>query len=115
MSANASELRSQLPHPVVDADGHWLEFGPLVRERLRKIGGDKAVQGFSTFPTMVEEHLSMSLEERRRRRIGQQAFWALPTKNTRDRATAMLPRLLTSGWTSSASTSASSTRRWGSS
>ncbi len=94
MTASASELRSQLSHPVVDADGHWLEFGPQVRERMRQIGGDKAVQGFSTFANMVEEHLSMSLAERRRRRIGQQAFWALPTKNTRDRATAMLPRLL---------------------
>ena len=94
MSASAAELRSRLPHPVVDADGHWLEFGPQVREQMRKIGGDKAAQGFSTFANMVEDHLSMSLAERRRRRIGQQAFWALPTKNTRDRATAMLPRLL---------------------
>ncbi len=94
MSANAAELRSQLSHPVIDADGHWLEFGPLVRERMRAIGGDKAVQGFKAFPQLVEDSLSMSLAERRRRRIGQQAFWALPTRNTRDRATAMLPRLL---------------------
>ena len=94
MSAKAAELRAQLSHPVVDADGHWLEFGPQVRERMREIGGDKAVQGMESFPKLVEDQLSMSLEERRRRRIGQQAFWALPTKNTRDRATAMLPRLL---------------------
>ena len=36
----------------------------------------------------------MSLAERRRRKIGQEAFWFLPTKNTLDRATAMMPRLL---------------------
>src|SRR5215468_1607372 len=36
----------------------------------------------------------MSVTERRRRRIGQEAFWFLPTKNTLDRATAMMPRLL---------------------
>src|SRR3989475_11064285 len=36
----------------------------------------------------------MSVAERRRRRIGQEAFWFLPTKNTLDRATAMMPRLL---------------------
>ena len=36
----------------------------------------------------------MSVAERRRRRIGQEAFWFLPTKNTLDRATAMLPRLM---------------------
>ena len=36
----------------------------------------------------------MSVAERRRRRIGQEAFWFLPTKNTLDRATAMMPRLM---------------------
>src|SRR5262249_450193 len=32
--------------------------------------------------------------ERRRRGIAQEAFWSVPERNTRDRATAMLPRLL---------------------
>jgi predicted TIM-barrel fold metal-dependent hydrolase len=32
--------------------------------------------------------------ERRHRRIGQEAFWFLPTRNTLDRATAMMPRLM---------------------
>ncbi len=98
MSSNGhisnTELRKQMDHPVIDADGHWLEFGPLARERLRKIGGDLAVEGFSMFPKLVDTHLSMSVDERRNRRIGQQAFWALPTQNTRDRATAMMPQLL---------------------
>ena len=94
MSQSAAEVRSQLGHPVIDADGHWLEFGPVVRERIREIGGDKALEGFAFFPEMVGSQLSMSLAERRRRRIGQQAFWPFPTKNTRDRATALMPKLL---------------------
>ncbi|MGE0824781.1 MAG: amidohydrolase family protein [Candidatus Binatia bacterium] len=92
--ATASKVRAQLHHPVIDADGHWLEFGPLVREELRRIGGAKAVEGFATFPKLVEKDLTMSLAERRRKRVGQQAFWALPTKNTRDRATSVMPKLL---------------------
>src|SRR2546429_2939602 len=32
--------------------------------------------------------------ERRRRRVGQEAFWGSPCENVRDRATAMLPRLM---------------------
>ena len=88
-----SELRKQIHHPVIDADGHWLEFGPLAREQMRKIGGDVAVEGFNMFPKLVDKHLTMSVAERRKRRIGQQAFWSLPTKNTRDRATAMIPQL----------------------
>ena len=94
MDLNAASLRARLGHPVIDADGHWLEFGPLVRERLRQIGGDRAAEGFAMFPTLIGRQLSMSVEQRRHRRVGQQAFWALPTRNTRDRATAMMPSLL---------------------
>ena len=98
MSSNghvkASGLRAHLHHPIIDADGHWLEFGPTIREQLRKIGGDRAVDGFSLFGSQVAKELAMSVPERRARRIGQQAFWGLPAKNTRDRATAMMPRLL---------------------
>jgi predicted TIM-barrel fold metal-dependent hydrolase len=98
MSSNghqsASQIRARLRHPVIDADGHWLEFGPMVREQLKKIGGDQAVEGFGMFGAQVVNTLSMSVAERRRQRIAQEAFWALPTKNTRDRATAMMPRLL---------------------
>src|SRR6266849_1268887 len=91
---NASGLHARLHHPIIDADGHWLEFGPTVREQLRKIAGDRAVEGFSLFGSQVGKELAMSVAERRAQRIAQQAFWALPTKNTRDRATAMMPRLL---------------------
>ena len=92
--ATTSKVRAQLNHPVIDADGHWLEFGPLVREELHKIGGDKAVEGFSFFPKQVQQQLAMSPEERHNKRIGHPGFWALPTKNTRDRATSVMPKLL---------------------
>ncbi len=91
---DAAALRARLSHPVVDADGHWLEFAPVVHEALRKHGGDLAVEGFSRFPTLVERQLRMSVAERRRSGVGQQAFWSLPTRNTRDRATAVFPALL---------------------
>ncbi len=91
---NGARVRAQVSHPIIDADGHWLEFGPLVREQLRKIGGAQAVEGYAVFTQLVQEHLSLSVAERRRQRTAQQAFWGIPTKNTRDRATAMLPQLL---------------------
>ncbi len=87
-------IRARLNQPVIDADGHWLEFGPVVSEQLRRIGGDRAAEGFLSIGRQVRESLSMSVAERRRRRIPQEAFWSSPAKNTRDRATAMLPRLL---------------------
>src|SRR5207302_4737476 len=42
----------------------------------------------------TRENLSMSVAERREKRIGQQAFWARQAENTLDRATAMMPKLL---------------------
>ena len=93
-SMEASVLRSQLNHPVVDADGHWLEYHPVVSEAMRKIGGDIAVKAISSNGGRVGGSLRMTPAERRHRHVAQEAFWGSPTKNTVDRATAMMPRLL---------------------
>jgi hypothetical protein len=89
----ARKLHSRLKHPIIDADGHWAEYAPLMREESRRIGGDTAVEALAAASQRIPNSLAMSVAERRRRRIGQEAFWFLPTKNTLDRATAMLPRL----------------------
>jgi predicted TIM-barrel fold metal-dependent hydrolase len=91
---HARKIHDSLKHPIIDADGHWAEFAPLMREEFRKIGGDTAVEALALASRRIPSSLSMSLDERRRRRIGQEAFWFLPTRNTLDRATAMMPRLL---------------------
>jgi predicted TIM-barrel fold metal-dependent hydrolase len=92
--SDARTLRSRLSHPVIDADGHWIEYAPVMREEFRKIGGEAAVKGMEFASQRVRNSLGMSLAERRRRRIGQEAFWSSPTENVLDRATAMLPRLM---------------------
>ena len=88
------KIRASLKHPIIDADGHWAEFAPHMRDEFRRIGGDTAVEALALASARIPNSLNMSLAERRRRRIGQEAFWFLPTKNTLDRATAMIPRLL---------------------
>jgi len=92
--SEARRLRSRLNHPVVDADGHWLEYTPIMREEFRRIGGEAAVQGMTLAGQRVGNSLGRSLAERRRRRIAQEAFWSSPSENVLDRATAMLPRLM---------------------
>jgi hypothetical protein len=92
--SEAQRIRASLKHPVIDVDGHWLEFGPIIVEQLEKFGGSRAVEGFRAFNGRISKRLTASEEERKRRRRAQEAFWALPTKNTRDRATEILPRLL---------------------
>ena len=91
---DARKLRGSLKHPIIDADGHWAEFHPLMRQEFRRTGGDIAVEALDMASARIPNSLNMSVAERRRRRIGQEAFWFLPTKNTLDRATAMMPKLL---------------------
>jgi predicted TIM-barrel fold metal-dependent hydrolase len=89
-----AQIRSSLHHPVIDGDGHWVEFDPVFSERMRKVGGDKAADGFLAAMKTTQDALSMSVAERRRRRIAQPGFWSRQAENTLDRATAMMPRLL---------------------
>ena len=90
----ARKLRARLDHPIIDADGHWLEYAPIMREEFRRIGGDAAAEALAVASDRIPGSLRMSLAERRRRRVGQEAFWSSPSENVLDRATAMLPRLL---------------------
>jgi hypothetical protein len=43
MSAHASpeQVRSRLSHPIIDGDGHWIEYGPVFAERIRQVAGAK--------------------------------------------------------------------------
>jgi predicted TIM-barrel fold metal-dependent hydrolase len=90
----ARKLHARLSHPVIDADGHWLEYAPVMREEFRRIGGEAAVEAFDVASQRVPNSLKMTVPERRRRRVGQEAFWSSPCENVLDRATAMLPRLM---------------------
>jgi predicted TIM-barrel fold metal-dependent hydrolase len=92
--SEARKLRARLNHPVIDADGHWIEYGPVMREEFRRIGGAAAAEALEAASQRVPSSLGMSVAERSRRRVGQEAFWSSPSENVLDRATAMLPRLM---------------------
>src|ERR1700758_3242102 len=96
MSAHMTpeQVRSKIDHPIVDGDGHWVEYDPVFSDKMRKVGGDLAADGFLKAMATTRESLSMTVAERRHKRIGQSAFWARQAENTLDRATAMMPRML---------------------
>ncbi len=89
-----SRIRSHLDHPVIDSDGHYIEFLPEVKERLEAIAGKSAVDGFDQI--IYASRLSRILDQDQRRQLSltRIPFWALPARQTLDRATAMMPRLL---------------------
>ncbi len=94
-TASAS-LHSRLTHPVIDADGHWIEFEPTFLDYLKQVGGPTMIDRYrrNEYATGLRKWSGMTPEERRARRPLQPAWWAFPTHNSLDRATAMLPRLL---------------------
>jgi predicted TIM-barrel fold metal-dependent hydrolase len=89
-----SEIRAKLSHPIIDGDGHWVEYDPVFSEQMRKVGGDKAADGFLAAMAATRDALELGVEERRRRRMAMPGFWTRQTGNTYDRATAMMPHLL---------------------
>ena len=91
---NARALHAGFKHPIIDADGHWLEYGPVMRQEFKRIGGDAAVEALDLASQRVPNSLRMDVAERARKRVGMEAFLSTPSENTLDRATAMLPRLM---------------------
>src|SRR5258705_3247758 len=96
MSSHRSpaEVRSSLKHPIIDADGHWIEYGPVFAERMRKVAGDKAADGFLAAQRRLPDALNLSIADRKRPGIAMEGYWSRQSTNTRDRATAMMPRML---------------------
>src|ERR1700719_4014220 len=90
----SEDVRKRIRHPVIDSDGHWLEFGASINEYLKEVAGQQVVDSFRRRGSYVQKSLSMTPEERAQTRRAQEAFWGVPARNTLDRATAMLPRLL---------------------
>src|ERR1700756_4415688 len=74
MSAHMTpeQVRSKIDHPIVDGDGHWVEYDPVFSEKMRKVGGDLAADGFLNAMGTTREALSMTVAERRHKRMG---FW----------------------------------------
>ena len=96
MSAHASpeQVRSRLNHPVIDGDGHWIEYTPVFAERMRQVAGDKSADGFLAAQRRIPDTLGLTMAERQQRGVAMEGYWGRQSTNTRDRATAMMPRML---------------------
>jgi len=60
-SSAAAAVRARLSHPVIDSDGHWVEFGPEVTDYLKRVGGAKAVEGFKSFDYNEKDFVLLAL------------------------------------------------------
>ena len=85
-SAALRAIREQIDHPIVDADGHLLEFPPLVRDYVRDVAGESVARAFDTALVRADHDDGLIAPYR--------AFFSIPAENTLDRMTATLPSLL---------------------
>jgi predicted TIM-barrel fold metal-dependent hydrolase len=88
------ETRKKISHPIIDGDGHWIEYTPVFAERMRKVVGDKGADGFIASQRRIPDSLSLTIEERKKRGSAMEGYWGRQSTNTRDRATAMMPKML---------------------
>lgn len=91
---NASQIRARLSHPVVDADGHLLEFVPLVRDFVAEIAGEAVAKRFDLVTRGSALTRGLDVATRRSLGLARHGWWGLPARNTLDRATATIPQLL---------------------
>ena len=88
----AARIRAQLDHPLIDGDSHIIEYTPVLLDYVEQAGGKSAAERLRNGDGR-DGWYAMSDEQRRHSRPMRGPWWALPTRNTLDRCTAMLPRL----------------------
>jgi len=98
MAANSisrsAQIHARIGHPVVDCDGHWVEYAPVFLDYIRQVMGSDAPELYRRLLPTLAGPSPLPFEERRARRIAQSGWWIMPARNTLDRATAMAPKLM---------------------
>ena len=91
---DATQIRAELDHPVIDADGHIIEFIPLLRDLVADEAGGAVADRFDALVGSSAMRRGLDLETRRTHAVARTGWWGVPARNTRDRATAIVPGLL---------------------
>ena len=102
-AASSRSIRADLAHPVVDADGHYLELQPVFEdwffEFARDLAGGETATALARRDGLFYDRRvqgrweKLGIDESRRQGVNRPPFWSLPA-DTRDRATGYLPRLM---------------------
>jgi predicted TIM-barrel fold metal-dependent hydrolase len=82
----AARIRAEIDHPVIDADGHLIEFMPLVDEMVREVADDAVADRYRAF-------MRRALAPDDGGFMPARVFWGLPEEQTLDRMTVTLPAL----------------------
>ena len=87
-------VRAKLDHPVIDSDGHLLEYIPTVRELFIEEAGPALAEAFDMTVDVFQKTQGLDPDTKRNAGLFRMTWWGFPAVNTLDRATATLPRLM---------------------
>ncbi len=98
----AREIHRRLGHPVIDADGHFLELMPLVEDdilaHLEDTGGSELRDRYRAHSLRYLDTVSFEADRRSPKVVerwrAMPSWWGNPVADSHDRATAHVPRLL---------------------
>jgi predicted TIM-barrel fold metal-dependent hydrolase len=85
-SDEVARIKRRLRLPVVDGDGHLIEFMPLVMDLVRDLAGADVARRYGEFNRRALTPDQAGFASAR-------VFWGLPEENTLDRLTVTLPEL----------------------
>jgi predicted TIM-barrel fold metal-dependent hydrolase len=102
MSMTSAQVRAQVTHPVIDADGHFVELAPLLHDEilanLEVIGGAELRERYLANPLRPTDTstilASRTLSGAREAWSSMPSWWGWPSERVIDRATAHIPKLL---------------------
>ena len=92
--AAIEDIRRQIDHPIIDGDGHLIEFYPVVRDLLVEEAGESTAQRLDVVMGSGARFRNLPYSERPRYGAFRYTWWGLPSRNTLDRATAIAPELM---------------------
>ena len=75
---SSREIRAALDHPVIDADGHIIEFLPAVRDFLVEEGGRELASAFDEVLGAAGKLDALSVDERRAMGLFKLTWWPYP-------------------------------------
>jgi predicted TIM-barrel fold metal-dependent hydrolase len=88
---SSAEVRAQLDHPVIDADGHWTELYPVFFEYIDEQAGPAMVDRFKKkYGHRFHGWYELTPADRLKKRLRRPVYWGTPT-STADRSAAILP------------------------
>ena len=78
----SAAVRARVNHPIIDSDGHAVEFARALFECVAEVGGREVVDRLRRLLPVTFGNFSA--QQRRELRLWRGPWWALPAENTLD-------------------------------